>query len=86
MLLRPLVHLLLSKQITFPILTTLLKELYVEVASEEFQIEGKRLTDSRINLLTGIHRKDVRRFREETLSGLVMVRAIPFESEEFFRL
>jgi hypothetical protein len=39
--------------------------LYVEVASDEFAIEGKRLTDSRINLLTGIHRKDVRRLREE---------------------
>lgn len=68
MLLRPLVHLLLSKQITFPILAGTLKELYVEVASEEFEIEGKRQTDSRINLLTGIHRKDVRRLREETLA------------------
>ncbi len=65
MLLRPLVHLLLSRQVTFPILTRLLKDLYVEVVSEEFAIEGKRLTDSRINLLTGIHRKDVRRLREE---------------------
>lgn len=65
MLLRPLVQLLLSRQITYPILTRLLKDLYVEVASDEFAIEGKRLTDSRINLLTGIHRKDVRRLREE---------------------
>jgi hypothetical protein len=68
MLLRPLVHLLLSKQVTFPILTGMLKELYVEVAGEEFEIAGKRQTDSRINLLTGIHRKDVRRLREETLA------------------
>jgi len=66
MLLRPLVHLLLSRQITFPILTNLLKDLYVEVASDEFEIAGKRQTDSRINLLTGIHRKDVRRLREES--------------------
>jgi hypothetical protein len=65
MLLRPLVHLLLSRQLTFPILTRLLKDLYVEVASEEFAIKGKRLTDSRINLLTGIHRKDVRRLRDD---------------------
>lgn len=65
MLLRPLVHLLLSRQVTFPILTQLLKDLYVEVASDEFAIKGKRLTDSRINLLTGIHRKDVRRLRGE---------------------
>ncbi|MBW2294752.1 MAG: hypothetical protein JRG94_20935 [Deltaproteobacteria bacterium] len=65
MLMRPLVHLLLSRQLTFPILTRLLKDLYVEVASEEFAIKGKRLTDSRINLLTGIHRKDVRRLRQD---------------------
>ncbi len=65
MLLRPLVHLLLSRQVTFPILAGLLKQLYIEVASDEFAIAGKRLTDSRINLLTGIHRKDVRRLREQ---------------------
>lgn len=63
-LLRPLVHLLLSRQITFPILTNLLKELYVEVAGDRFAIASKRLTDSRINLLTGIHRKDVKRLRD----------------------
>jgi hypothetical protein len=65
LLLRPLVHLLLSRQVTYPILTGLLKQIYIEVATDEFAIEGKRLTDSRINLLTGIHRKDVRRLREQ---------------------
>jgi hypothetical protein len=64
-LLRPLVHLLLSRQVTYPNLTQMLKDLYVEVASDEFAIKGKRLTDSRVNLLTGIHRKDVRRLRAE---------------------
>ncbi|MCP5039484.1 MAG: hypothetical protein GY944_00555 [bacterium] len=68
-LLRPLVHLLLSRQITFPILTHLLKELYIEVAGDEFAIDGKRLTDSRVNLLTGIHRKDVKRLREAPEPG-----------------
>ncbi len=65
MLLRPLVHLLLSRQITFPMLSGWLKEIYVEVARDEFAIEGKRLTDSRVHLLTGIHRKDVKRLREQ---------------------
>ena len=60
-----LVHLLLSRQITFPILSGWLKEIYVEVARSEFAIEGKRLTDSRVHLLTGIHRKDVKRLREQ---------------------
>ena len=41
-LLRPLVRLLLSRQITYPALTALLKEVYVEVADEDFQLPNKR--------------------------------------------
>lgn len=64
-LLRPLVRLMLSYQITYPMLVSLLKSLYVEVADEEFGVDGKRSSDSRINLLTGVHRKDVKRLRAE---------------------
>lgn len=64
-LLRPLVRLLLNYQITFPQLAAMLKTIYVSVAEEEFQVPGKRQSDSRINLLTGIHRKDVKRLRAE---------------------
>lgn len=67
-LLRPLVRLLLSYQITFPILANLLKSLYVQVAEQDFAAQDKRQSDSRINLLTGIHRKDVKRLRAESLS------------------
>lgn len=63
--LRPLVRLMISKGITLPTITTLLKETYVSVAEADFPVEGKRQTDSRINLLTGVHRKDVKRLREE---------------------
>ena len=65
-LLRPLVRLLLAHGITLPALTALLKSLYVEVAEQEFPIPGKPQTDSRINLLTGVHRKDIRRLRRES--------------------
>ncbi len=64
-LLRPLVRLLLAKQITYPYLISLLKPLYVDVAMTEFQLEGKQQTDSRLSLLTGVHRKDIRRFLDE---------------------
>lgn len=64
--LRPLVRLMISKGVTLPTLTTLLKETFVAVAEEDFPVRGKRQTDSRINLLTGVHRKDVKRLREET--------------------
>ena len=63
-LLRPLVRLLLDLQVTYPQLASLLKEVFVEVGDQEFRLRGKGQTDSRVSLLTGIHRKDVRRLRE----------------------
>ncbi len=62
--LRPIVRLLLAKGIGYPFLSDLLKEVYVEVADREFSLPGKAQTDSRITLLTGVHRKDVKRLRE----------------------
>lgn len=60
-LLRPLVKLLLNHSITYPFLADLLKSVYVEVADKDFPVEGKKQTDSRVSLLTGVHRKDVKR-------------------------
>lgn len=65
-LLGPLVRLLLSHQITYPALTHLLKGVYVEEAGRAFSIPGRPQTLSRLSLLTGIHRKDVRRLQAET--------------------
>ncbi len=62
-ILRPLVRLMLSKGITFTYLSDLLKEIFVEVADKEFKINNKPSTDSHLSLLTGIHRKDVKRLR-----------------------
>jgi hypothetical protein len=62
-LLRPLVQLLISFGITYPFLAELLKSIYVDVAEREFPVEGKPQTDSRISLLTGVHRKDTKRLR-----------------------
>ncbi|MDD5295656.1 MAG: DUF6502 family protein [Rhodocyclaceae bacterium] len=64
-LLRPLVRLLLAKGITYPYLSGLLKTIYVDVAAHDFPLKGKRQTDSRLSLLTGVHRKDVHRFMNE---------------------
>jgi hypothetical protein len=64
-LLRPLVRLLLAKGITYPYLCGLLKTLFVDVAAHDFPLKGKRQTDSRLSLLTGVHRKDVHRFMNQ---------------------
>jgi Family of unknown function (DUF6502) len=65
-LLKPLVRLILAKGVTYPMLIDLLKSVYVQTAKEEFTLDDKRQTDSRISLLTGVHRKDVRRLAHET--------------------
>ena len=62
-LLRPLVRLLVRAGITFPAVCDLLRELYVNVAEYDFALPGKSQTDSRVSLLTGIHRKEVARLR-----------------------
>jgi Family of unknown function (DUF6502) len=63
-LLRPLVRLLVARGVTYTMLADVLKEIYVDVAERDFGLDGKRPTDSRVSLLTGVHRKDVRRLRE----------------------
>lgn len=67
-ILRPLIRLLLSYSVQYPYLANLLKLTYVEVATREFPLDQKPQTDSRVSLLTGIHRQDVKRLRGEMLS------------------
>jgi len=62
-LLRPLVRLSIRSGMTFPALAQLLRELFVNVAEHDFALEAKEQTDSRVSLLTGIHRKEVARLR-----------------------
>lgn len=62
-LLRPLVRLLIREGITLPPLVGLLKATYVQVADSDFSPAKGRQTDSRISLLTGVHRKDIKRLR-----------------------
>lgn len=64
-LLGPLVRLLLEHQITFPVLANLLKSIYVEEAERGFALPDRPQTISRLTLLTGIHRKDIKRLQTE---------------------
>jgi hypothetical protein len=61
----PLVKLLLHRGVGFQSLAEALKGVYIRVAVAEFALEGKPGTDSRISLLTGIHRRDVKRLRDK---------------------
>jgi hypothetical protein len=59
----PLVGTLMTHGVTYPFLAALLKEVYVDVAEAQAENGSARVTDSQINLMTGVHRKDVRRLR-----------------------
>jgi len=63
-LLRPLVRLLIAEQVTYPFVAQLLKTLYVDVAEMDFRLPEKPRSDSRVALLTGVHRREVKRLRE----------------------
>lgn len=62
--LKPFIKLMLANDLSYTFAIDLLKTLFVEVSDTEFMIDGKRPTDTRISLISGVHRKDVRRLRE----------------------
>lgn len=64
-LLRPLARFCIRHGLTYPMLLEEIKTAFVEVADQEFQLDGKPQTDSRITVLTGVHRKDVHRIRTQ---------------------
>ena len=64
--LAPLVRLLTAQGITFPMLAELLKQIYVGEAVRHFGLGAEPPSDSRVSLLTGVHRKDVKRLRQST--------------------
>lgn len=65
-LLHPLVRILLRNGVPFGTFADLAKRVYVDVANEEFRLAGKKQTDSRISVITGLNRKEVRRVKTLT--------------------
>lgn len=61
---RPFIKLMLANNLTYTFIIDVIKALFVEVAEQEFSQNGKRMTDARISLMSGVHRKDVKRLRE----------------------
>lgn len=59
---------MLHYSVQYPYLANLLKLTYVEVATH-MPVPGKEQTDSRVSMLTGIHRLDVKRLRSEIVTG-----------------
>jgi hypothetical protein len=62
-LLRPLVRILLRNGVPFGAFSDLAKRVYVDVATEEFDIPGRKQSKSRVAILTGLSRKEVLRVK-----------------------
>jgi len=58
-----LLRLLIKGGLTYPVFADLVRSLYVEQAARMLADSTAR-TDSRLSLLTGVHRKEIRRLRE----------------------
>jgi hypothetical protein len=63
-ILYPLVRILLRNGIPSDALTELVRKTYVDVAENEFGIEGRKQTTARISVITGLNRKEVARLRK----------------------
>lgn len=68
-LLRVVVRQLIAYGITYPALDKMVKQVYVDVAEQEFPLPFKRQTDSRLALVTGLNRKEVARLRGRRRAG-----------------
>lgn len=64
-LLRPLVRILIRNGVSFGEFSEIAKDVYVEVASDDFQLPDKNMTQGRIAILTGLTRKEVNRLITE---------------------
>ncbi|MEM9403384.1 MAG: DUF6502 family protein [Pseudomonadota bacterium] len=66
LMLKPLVRLLISQGVTHAEFSDISKEVYVETAIRDFE-EGQNLNKSRVAILTGLTRKDVKSVIDRTL-------------------
>jgi len=63
-LLRPLARILLRNGVSFSTFSDLAKWIYIDVATKEFGIEGRKQSTSRVSVITGLSRREVMRVRK----------------------
>lgn len=76
-ILRPLVKLLIKNEISHGEFSEVAKECYVQVARESFQIPPKKMTHSRVAVLTGLSRKEVLRVTKSESAGQSVTKVKP---------
>lgn len=83
--LRPVARLMLASGVTFREFNALAKRVFVAVASDEFGRSGRPTNISRVSMMTGLARKDVRRLRNE-LEADESLAPLPQKTTEATRL
>ena len=63
----PLVRILLRQGISYAEFSEVAKAVYVEVALKDFKVEGRRTTRTRLAVITGLTRKEVKRVIDEAI-------------------
>jgi hypothetical protein len=72
---QPLVTWLIRSGVGHSEFAAALKPVFLAQAQQELTQQNKKLTDSAVSLLSGLHRKDVRAFRETAADTLAQVQA-----------
>lgn len=70
----PLVRLLLAAGVDYTRIAAELKPVFIEQAAAELRASGRRVTDSALSAVSGVHRKDVREWRERGLGTRIAAR------------
>ena len=81
LVMRPVVRILLRYGIGYREFAEVTKTAFVDVASADFGIRGRPTNISRVAVMTGLTRKEVKRLRDKIARGdaLVSVKTTPFE-------
>jgi Family of unknown function (DUF6502) len=79
-ILQPLARLMIDHGLQLPSMLDLLKKALVNEAMSTYGLSDKGSSDTRIALLTGVHRKDVKRLREAPATQEVATPMIPVAS------
>lgn len=69
---RPIIRLMMRHGIVLQSFQELIKSVYTEEAEKAIRAAGDPVTDLQISLMTGLHRKEVKRFREEGYDTFLM--------------
>jgi len=67
--LRPIIRMLLWNGVTWKEAAEICKQAYVEVASGDYGVHGRPTNASRISILTGLSRREVKRVRDTLAAG-----------------